>query len=72
MSYAKLAETDLKQGISAAKEAIENCHRILDLSSKNPEVKSLHKLAKSSAKDVQRLEKDLAKLEKALRRGSPR
>ena len=72
MSYAKLAESDLKEGISATKEAIESCHRLLHLSSKNPEVKGLQKVAKSAAKDIQKLEKDVAKLEKALRSSSPR
>ena len=68
MAYQKLAESDLKQGISGAKEAIESCHRILHLASQNPDVKSLQKVAKSSAKDVQRLEKDVAKLEQALKK----
>lgn len=66
MSYAKFAESDLKQGMTACREVIENCHRILDAAAGNPDIKALGKVAKSTRKDTQRLERELAKLEKAL------
>ena len=66
MAYSKMAESDLKQGMNACMEAIEHCHRILDVAANNPEIKVFKKVTKSMTKEAQRLENEFSKLEKAL------
>ncbi|GAC1552787.1 MAG: hypothetical protein NVS2B5_10670 [Beijerinckiaceae bacterium] len=70
MSYGKLAQTDLRQGVSVTKKAIKSCEDLVEMASKNPDIKGLQKLSKSASKGVHRLERDLEKLERALAKNS--